>query len=55
MLSLLLAVPSLAGAQRQRATVLSIGVGNTMRMRKNGRVITVRLACINAPEKAQQP
>ena len=37
------------------ATVISIGDGDTIRVRMNGQPITVRLACIDAPETAQQP
>jgi endonuclease YncB( thermonuclease family) len=37
------------------ATVLSIGDGDTIRVRMNGELITVRLACIDAPETAQRP
>ncbi|MEX1316975.1 MAG: thermonuclease family protein [Synechococcaceae cyanobacterium] len=38
-----------------QATVLSIGGGDTLRVRQAGRAITVRLACIDAPEMAQRP
>ncbi|MCP9887838.1 thermonuclease family protein [Cyanobium sp. ATX 6A2] len=54
-LSVLLTVPSLAGAQPQRTTVISIGDGDTIRVQQDGRKITVRLACIDAPEMAQNP
>ena len=54
-LSVLLTVPSLAGAKPQRATVISIGDGDTIRVQQDGRKITVRLACIDAPEMAQRP
>jgi endonuclease YncB( thermonuclease family) len=37
------------------ATVLSVGDGDTLRVRQGGRSITVRLACIDAPEMAQRP
>jgi endonuclease YncB( thermonuclease family) len=37
------------------ATVISIGDGDTIRVRMNGKPITVRLACIDAPETAQRP
>jgi endonuclease YncB( thermonuclease family) len=37
------------------ATVLSIGDGDTIRVRMNGKPITVRLACIDAPETVQRP
>ena len=42
-------------AQAQSVTVLSIGDGDTIRVRQGGRAITVRLACIDAPETAQSP
>jgi endonuclease YncB( thermonuclease family) len=35
------------------ATVLSIGDGDTIRVHQGGRAVTVRLACIDAPETAQ--
>ena len=51
-----LGAPS-AVAQQQAsiATVLSIGDGDTIRVRQGGKAITVRLACIDAPETAQNP
>jgi endonuclease YncB( thermonuclease family) len=48
-LFILLASPS------QAATVLSIGDGDTLRVRESGRTVTIRLACIDAPEMAQRP
>jgi endonuclease YncB( thermonuclease family) len=42
-------------AQGIKATVLSIGDGDTIRVRQSGRAVTVRLACIDAPETAQSP
>ena len=45
----------LAQQQGLSATVLSVGDGDTIRVRMNGKPITVRLACIDAPETAQQP
>jgi endonuclease YncB( thermonuclease family) len=35
--------------------VVSIGDGDTLRLRQAGRLITVRLACIDAPELTQRP
>ena len=37
------------------ATVLSIGDGDTIRVRQGARAITIRLACIDAPETSQRP
>jgi len=42
-------------AQSQRAVVLSIGDGDSIRVRQDGQTLTVRLACIDAPEIAQAP
>jgi endonuclease YncB( thermonuclease family) len=42
-------------SQPLRAVVLSIGDGDTIRVREDGRTMTVRLACIDAPELAQSP
>jgi len=42
-------------AEAFAATVLSIGDGDTIRVRQAGRPTTVRLACIDAPETAQSP
>jgi endonuclease YncB( thermonuclease family) len=44
-----------SAGQGNRATVLSIGDGDTIRVRQGGRANTVRLACIDAPETAQSP
>ena len=38
-----------------KGEVPSIGDGDTIRVRRGGRAITVRLACIDAPETAQSP
>ena len=47
--------PAGVAGQGITATVLSIGDGDTIRVRMNGKPITVRLACIDAPETAQRP
>lgn len=62
LLALLLALPALVlgpAAARQaegvRATVLSVGDGDTLRVRLGAERRTVRLACIDAPELSQRP
>jgi micrococcal nuclease len=47
--ALLLALPA------QAATVVSIGDGDTLRVVERGKRLTIRLACIDAPEMAQDP
>lgn len=42
-----------SAGQGLSATVLSIGDGDTIRVRHGGRVFTVRLACVDAPETRQ--
>ena len=50
-----LAWPSEVVAQGVKTTVLSIGDGDSIRVRQAGKALTVRLACIDAPESAQTP
>jgi endonuclease YncB( thermonuclease family) len=38
-----------------KATVLSVGDGDTLRVSTGSRPLTIRLACIDAPETAQSP
>ena len=47
------ALPGLA--DNDHPTVLSIGDGDTLRLRSSGGVLKVRLACIDAPEASQGP
>jgi len=42
-------------AQTRTATVLSIGDGDTLRVREGSRTLNVRLACIDAPETSKAP
>ena len=49
LLALLLAAPASA------ATVLSVGDGDTIRVMEGSQRLTIRLACIDAPETAQRP
>ena len=53
---LLALLPSFpARAQTRTVTVLSIGDGDTLRVREGNRTLNVRLACIDAPESNQAP
>ncbi len=51
----LLLTPLSAIAQTTSATVVSVGDGDTLRIRQSGQVMTVRLACVDSPERAQSP
>jgi endonuclease YncB( thermonuclease family) len=49
------AAPAAVAGPEVRATVLSIGDGDTIRVLQGQQRITVRLTCIDAPEMAQAP
>ena len=52
----LLLAPLSAIAQNTPATVVSVGDGDTLRIRQSGgQAATIRLACVDAPERAQSP
>lgn len=51
----LLLLLALLAAPAGAATVVSVGDGDTMRVRDGGRLLTIRMACIDAPEMAQKP
>ena len=53
-LPLLLLLTLFAGPA-SAATVVSVGDGDTLRVTEAGQRLTIRLACIDAPEKAQAP
>jgi endonuclease YncB( thermonuclease family) len=55
LLVLVAALPAACWTQTVTGEVLSIGDGDTIRVRQAGKIVTVRLACIDAPEKAQNP
>ena len=42
-------------AQPLQATVVSVGDGDTVRVRTSAKTLTVRLACMDAPEMSQRP
>lgn len=48
-------MPVVAVAQTLTGRVVSVGDGDTIRVATGGKTVTVRLACIDAPETAQAP
>ncbi|MBD1824389.1 thermonuclease family protein [Cyanobacteria bacterium FACHB-DQ100] len=47
--------PAAIAQSRTPATILSVGDGDTVRVKEGNRTVTVRLSCIDAPEMAQRP
>jgi micrococcal nuclease len=54
-LTLLLLAAALAAGPAGAATVLSVGDGDTLRVVDGSKRLTIRMACIDAPETAQRP
>jgi micrococcal nuclease len=54
-LSLALLLANTAQAQTLSGKVVSVGDGDTLRVRTGQGTVTVRLACIDAPETSQKP
>ncbi len=52
---LALALPLLIPLATGAATVISVGDGDTLRVEDGGKKLTIRVACIDAPEMAQSP
>jgi micrococcal nuclease len=48
-------LPSSGWAENVTGQVMSVGDGDTIRVSTPGKILTVRLACIDAPETAQAP
>jgi endonuclease YncB( thermonuclease family) len=53
--ALLIGLCAVLTGNAQAATVLSVGDGDTIRVSEQGQRLTIRLACIDAPEMAQSP
>ncbi len=47
--------PAAVAEPEVRVTVISVGDGDTLRVEDGGKKITIRVACIDAPEMAQAP
>ncbi|MBD2303722.1 thermonuclease family protein [Nostoc sp. FACHB-190] len=55
-LLLLSGVPTIAQTNLPKMTVVSVGDGDTLRVRnQQGQPVTIRLACVDAPELKQNP
>ncbi|WP_094585109.1 thermonuclease family protein [Synechococcus sp. BO 8801] len=52
---LALLLPLLTPLSASAATVISVGDGDTLRVLDGGKKLTIRVACIDAPEMAQSP
>lgn len=52
---LLAQIPLPVFANNLTATVVSVGDGDTIRVRTGNKTVTLRLACIDAPEMKQNP
>jgi micrococcal nuclease len=52
---LLLLLTSLPAIAQTSAKVISTGDGDTLRVNSQGKNLTIRLACIDAPESSQRP
>lgn len=55
LVGLILQQPSTVLAQTTSATIVSVGDGDTVRVRINQKLTTIRLACADAPEIRQTP
>jgi micrococcal nuclease len=57
--SLIGSISQIAASPRSKRTingvVVSVGDGDTFRLKDSGKVLTIRLACIDAPETRQKP
>ncbi|PSF33908.1 micrococcal nuclease-like nuclease [Aphanothece hegewaldii CCALA 016] len=54
-ISVILILENVAQAQSLTGKVVSVGDGDTLRVNTNQATLTVRLACIDAPEMSQKP
>lgn len=52
---LVLALTGIPAAAQTTGTVISLGDGDTLRVKSQGKIVTIRMACIDAPETGQRP
>ena len=53
--ALVLVLTGVPAFAQTTATVVSTGDGDTLRVKSQGKVVTIRMACIDAPETGQRP
>ncbi len=53
--ALVLVLTGVPAFAQTTATVISTGDGDTLRVKTQGKVVTIRMACIDAPETGQRP
>ncbi len=53
--ALVLVLTGIPADAQTTATVISSGDGDTLRVKSQGTVVTIRMACIDAPETGQRP
>jgi micrococcal nuclease len=53
--ALVLALTGIPADAQTTATVISTGDGDTLRVKSLGKVVTIRMGCIDAPETGQRP
>ncbi|RUS93132.1 hypothetical protein DSM106972_097260 [Dulcicalothrix desertica PCC 7102] len=54
-LSLVIVSSGIASAQNTPSQVVSVGDGDTIRVSMNGKTETIRMACMDTPERKQNP
>ncbi|MFL9457928.1 thermonuclease family protein [Tolypothrix bouteillei VB521301_2] len=55
LLTVAIALSPWAAVAQNLSNIVSVGDGDTVRISANGKTETIRMACIDAPERAQAP
>ncbi|MEW5860196.1 MAG: thermonuclease family protein [Cyanobacteriota bacterium] len=53
--ALILVLTGIPAAAQTTGTVVSTGDGDTLQVKSQGKVVTIRMGCIDAPETGQRP